>query len=306
MKKNLGYTKPLFILPFDHRGSYSKKVFGIEGRPPADDERVQMKDLKYVVYEGFEAAVSSGIPPKEGAALLVDEEFGEAVLRDARTKGYTVCMPVEKSGQDVLELEFGEKFTEHIAEFKPTIVKVLLRYNPGDSPEVNQKQLSVLKTISDYCARDQYKMLIEPLIPALPSQLEQVGGDEKRYDTDVRPRLTVKMIQEFQDAGIETDIWKLEGMEKIEDYEAVVRQARAGDRDNVAVVVLGRGSDDEQVTRWLRAGAKVPGVIGFAVGRTIWLDSVKSLKQGKISRQEAIAQIAKKYRQFYNIFQEAK
>ena len=110
MKKDLGYTKPLFILPFDHRGSYSKKVFGIEGRAPTPEEMEEMKVLKYVIYQAFEKAVSEGRPPKDGAAILVDEEYGEAVLNDARAKGYTVCLPVEKSGQDILELEFGDKF----------------------------------------------------------------------------------------------------------------------------------------------------------------------------------------------------
>ena len=321
MKKDLGYTKPLFILPFDHRGSYSKKVFGIEGRAPTPEEMEEMKVLKYVIYQAFEKAVSEGRPPKDGAAILVDEEYGEAVLNDARAKGYTVCLPVEKSGQDILELEFGDKFGEHIQKFKPTIVKVLVRYNPGDNKELNQKQLQVLKQVSDFCLpaptlrREPagmqvpgagYKMLIEPLIPATNEQLAQVGEDGSRYDNEIRPGLTVQMIKEFQDGGIENDIWKLEGMEKTSDYEAVSSQARAGGRDNVGVIILGRGSDDEQVTKWLNAGAGVSGIIGFAVGRTIWLDSIKDLRQGKISREDAISQIAAKYQSFYDIFVKAR
>ena len=64
----------------------------------------------------------------------------------------------------------------------------------------------------------------------------------------------------------------------------LVAQARAGGRDGVVCVVLGRGADDAKVDHWLQAAAPVDGFVGFAIGRTIWWDALKAYVDGKIER----------------------
>jgi len=291
MTSNLGYAKPLFILAFDHRASFLKLV----GEEAASD-------AKLVIYEGFKKAVSAGTPPKEHGGILVDEEYGDSIHRDAINEGYISVLTVEKSGQDEFDFEYGEKFGEHIEKYRPTFAKALIRYNPEGDEELNARQRSKLKILSDYCHETGYKFLIEPLILPTEKQLEIVNGDRGQYDNQIRYELMARMIKELQNDGIEPDVWKIEGLESPEQYEAVIKQAKAGGRDNVSAVVLGRGAEKAQVEKWLRAGKGVDGVVGSAIGRTIFHEPLENMKKGNISREEAAGQIAENYQYFYRVF----
>lgn len=294
-----GYDKPLFILPFDHRSSFLK-LLNITGEPtPEQTERVA--SFKQIIYEGFKRAVASGVP-KASAAILVDEQFGSAILKDAKADGYTFCLTIEKSGQDEFDFEYGEDFGKHIEHFHPSIVKVLVRYNPGSDRMLNRRQRERLKILSDFCHQHGYPFLFELLTPATEEQLKKAGGDADHYDHEIRPALTVLAVAELQAAGIEPDIWKMEGLVAAADYEALVRQIRSDGRDRVGMIVLGRGADPAKVERWLATAAKIHGVIGFAVGRTTFANALKDVRDGAIDRDAAAEQIAKNYRHFYDLF----
>src|SRR3984893_2551264 len=127
----LGYDRRLYILAFDHRGSFQKKMFGIDGEPN-DAETQRIADAKALIFEGFQLALSDGAP-RDAAGVLVDEQFGANILRKAKADGLVFAMPVEKSGQDDFDFQYGDDFGAHIEEFDPTFAKVLVRYNPdGD------------------------------------------------------------------------------------------------------------------------------------------------------------------------------
>jgi len=212
------------------------------------------------------------------------------------------CMPAEKSGQDEFDFEYGDRFAEHIEKFAPTFVKVLVRYNPDSELEMNKRQTVRLAKLSDYCKKSNRKFMFELLVPASKAQLDQLGGDKKKYDTEVRPGLMERAIAELQKGGVEPDVWKLEGLEKAEHYKAIVAQARSNGRDNVGMIVLGRGENEEKVRHWLSVGANVAGVIGFAVGRTVFWDALAGLKAGKHSRADAVAMVAKNYKGLVDLF----
>jgi myo-inositol catabolism protein IolC len=142
-------------------------------------------------------------------------------------------------------------------------------------------------------------------VPAEEHQLEQAGGDTDRYDAELRPELMRRTIVELQDAGVEADIWKIEGLDTQEDCERIAETCRRDGRDGVICVVLGRGADDAKVEHWLRQGAPVEGYAGFAIGRTIWWDSLKGFLDGNIERADASAQIAEKYLRFVQVYREA-
>ncbi len=292
----------LFILPFDHRSSFLEKMFGIKDRKPNARETKKVIELKGIVYQGFKKAVEEGLVPKESAAALVDEQFGDAILRDARKRGHTFCLATEKSGQKEFDFEYGDDFGQHIEKYKPAYAKALLRYNPEDDQELNARQRVKLKKLSDFCRENSYRFLIEPLVPATEAQFKKVAEDKNRYDQELRPDLMVKMIAEMQADGIEPDVWKIEGLEASADYEILVKQIKADGRDQANAIVLGRGADDSQVDRWLKAGAKVDGVIGFAIGRTIFWQALVDYKEGKISKDEAARLISQKYQHFYQVF----
>jgi myo-inositol catabolism protein IolC len=112
----------------------------------------------------------------------------------------------------------------------------------------------------------------------------------------------VEAIQELQDRGVEPDLWKLEGLDLREDCERVVAAARAGGRHTVGCIVLGRGEDDRKVREWLKIAATVPGFIGFAIGRTVFLDPLAALRSKQATRDQTVAEIARRYREFVDLF----
>jgi len=303
--RDLGYTKDLFILPFDHRGSFQEKLFGIKGRQPNGEETRQIASYKNIIYDGFKKALADGVPADK-AGILVDEQFGHEIVRDAAKNGWSVSMPAEKSGQDEFDFEYGGQYEEHIKTFAPTFVKVLVRYNPEADEGGNHRQLQRLKRLSDFCHRTSHKFMFELLVPATTEQLSRAGGSTATFDSTMRPKLTIQAMDQIQKFGVEPDLWKLEGIETSEDSRAVAAQARAGGRDYVGVIVLGRGENAEKVRTWLNVAAKTPGVIGFAVGRTVFWDALKAHKEGTISREKAVAQIADTYRGFCELWMHAR
>ena len=303
--KTLGYDQPLYILPFDHRGSFVTKMFGWQGSlTPA--QTAEIATAKQVIYDGFKTAIAEGAP-KNKAGILVDEQFGTAILRDAKANGFTTACPAEKSGQDEFDFEYGDDFAKHIEAIQPTFSKVLVRYNPEGNPALNERQVGRLKKLSDYLlSQSESRFMFELLVPAEKAQLERIKGDKKVYDLELRPKLMVQAINQLQDAGVEPDVWKIEGLDRHEDGEKIVSIAHRGGRDKVGCIVLGRGEDEKKVREWLRTAAGVKGFIGFAVGRTDFWDPLVNFLANKTSRDAAVAKIARRYREFVDIFEHAR
>src|SRR5215218_1726614 len=240
----LGYDGKLYILAFDHRGSFQKKMFAIQG-DPTPEETEKISDSKRVIFEGMELAVERGVDP-QATGVLVDEQFGSDIPKRAKQENLVLSMPVEKSGQDEFDFQYGEDFGEHISKFDVDFAKVLVRYNPDGDAETNQRQLGRLKELADWLHANDIKFLFELLVPAEPAQLESVGGDSDRYDAELRPGLMLQAIKNIQDFGIEVDVWKIEGVDAREDAEALARQTRSGaGREGVVCVLLGRGASDD-------------------------------------------------------------
>jgi 5-dehydro-2-deoxygluconokinase len=298
-------------MPFDHRGSFQEKLFGIQGRNPTPEETRQIAGYKKMIYEGFKKAVAAGVP-KNKAGILVDEQFGSEILKEAHAAGFMTACPAEKSGQDEFDFEYGAEFGLHISQFSPTFVKVLIRYNPQGDDALNQRQAQKLKQLSHYCHTHQnnhahqYKLMLELLVPATREQLQSVGGDTARYDHEIRPDLMIEAMQQLQESGVEPDLWKLEGIEKNHDCKSVAEQARQGGRNHVGIIILGRGENAEKVHQWLTTAAQTPGIIGFAVGRTIFWNPLKKYKEGQCSREEAVNQIAQNYKGFCDLWMQVR
>jgi 5-dehydro-2-deoxygluconokinase len=300
-----GCDKPLYILPFDHRGSFVTNMFGWSGAL-SPQQTAQIAAAKQVIYDGFNAAVAGGVP-KEKAGILVDEQFGAAILRDAKRQGFATAAPAEKSGQDEFDFEYGADFARHIDAFDPTFCKVLVRYNPHGDRALNLRQSARLKSLSDTLrARGRSRFMFELLVPAERAQLERFGGDKSAYDLELRPKLMVQAISELQDAGVEPDVWKVEGLDRRDDCAAIVTTARRGGRNGVGCIVLGRGENEAKVREWLQTAAGVEGFIGFAVGRTDFWQPLVAWHAGTRTREQAVAEIAQHYAEFANIFEKAR
>ncbi len=294
--------RPLYILAFDHRTSFQTKLFGIDG-PPTAEQGERMREAKRIILDGLLAAAESA--PAGSVGALVDEQHGAEVAREAKRRGLPFALSVEKSSVPEFDFEYGEQFARHIEAFEPDFVKILARYNPDGDRELNRRQAARLARLSDYLAPRTTQYLFELLVPPEPHQLAALGSDAGRYASELRPQLAATAIGELQAAGVEPDIWKIEGLDTADDCRLVAGAARAGGRDDVACVVLGAGADEVTVAHWLRVAATVDGFVGFAIGRTIFWGALKGWLAGDTERGTAVRMIAANYRRSIEHFERA-
>jgi myo-inositol catabolism protein IolC len=300
----IGYNKPLYILPFDHRSSFEKGLFGWRGKL-TNEQTEKIAQSKAVIYDAFKLSLDRGVS-KEHSGILVDPQFGAAILRDARTSGYITCMPSEKSGQTEFQFEYGSDYEAEIEKFNPNFVKALVRYNPEDDAALNKRQSERLKDLSETAHKHSRFFMFELLVPPTAEQNEQLKGNQNVYDTKLRPALMAGAIQELQNRGVEPDVWKIEGLDHREDCIEIVKVAQRNGRGDVGCIILGRGSNAEKVVEWLTIAATVPGFIGFAVGRTSFWDPLVALRDGKVSRERAVEDIAERFVKWVQVFIDAK
>lgn len=292
------------MMPFDHRGSFEHGLFGWTGAL-SPEQTAQIAAAKQIIYAAVLWAIAEGVPEK-AAAVLVDEQFGREILADARARGLTTACPAEKSGEAEFQFEYGEDFARHIEAMDPTYCKVLVRYNPQGDAALNRRQAERLRRLSGYLDRTGRGFLFELLVPAEPAQLAQVGQDTTAYDLTLRPSLAVAAMRELQDAGVEPDIWKLEGLERRQDCLAVAETAQRDGRSEVSCIVLGHHAEDARVRRWLEVAATVPAFVGFAVGRTTFRQPLQDLLANRIGKADAVAAIARSYRGWADTWDKAR
>jgi myo-inositol catabolism protein IolC len=300
----IGYNKPLYILPFDHRSSFEKGLFGWTGEL-TKEQTEKIAQSKAVIYDAFKLSLDKGIP-KEHSGILVDPQFGAAILRDASANGYITCMPSEKSGQAEFQFEYGSDYGAEIEKFKPNFVKALVRYNPEDDADLNKRQAERLKDLSETAHKHSRFFMFELLVPPTAEQNERLKGNQNVYDSKLRPALMAAAIEELQNRGVEPDVWKIEGLDHREDCLEIVKVAQRDGRGDVGCIVLGRGSNAEKVVEWLTIAAGVPGFVGFAVGRTSFWDPLVALRDGKVTREKAVEDIAHRFMKWTQVFIDAK
>lgn len=277
----------LLILPFDHRSSFLNEIVSSSNNP-----KKRIKEMKEMIFESFLFAIKD--KNKEDFAILVDEEYGSKILRQSKKMGIKICLPIEKSGQKELGLEFKDKFEEHINKFSPNYVKILIRYNPINK-ETNKRQLKILSQINDFCNKNKYKVILELLVP--PTEEE---SSIKNYDDDLRYQKTLKSIKEIKNK-IKVSVWKLEGF-KEEQWKNIISSINKSSK----IVFLGRGESKKKVSEWMVNASKFKEIIGFAVGRTIFLKPLKEFEEGKISKEEAIKKIKNNFNFFINLWTSTK
>jgi myo-inositol catabolism protein IolC len=287
---------PLLIMAMDHRESFGRTLFGVEDDRPDADQRGAMEAAKRLIYAGLASAL--GRLPCGRGGVLVDERYGTAVIEAAHSDGVVLAVPVEHSGREWFELEWGQDWLQHLSATDPDFAKVLIRDNPAFPREQRDQQLGSLRQVSDALAKQDVPLLFELLVPATDSQLAAAGGQAGAYDRDVRPDLVVQVIADNQAAGVEPSIWKVEGLETADAARAVVAQMRTGGREHVDAIVLGRDAPAERLDHWLAVAAPVDGFVGYAIGRSIWEEAVADHNQRKISEDETVARIAGRYLDF--------
>ncbi|MDQ1597404.1 MAG: hypothetical protein QOI70_828 [Microbacteriaceae bacterium] len=293
----------LLILAMDHRDSLQREIYGIDGEPTAD-ETAQISAGKDAIFDGLRAAIDGGVDVTR-TGVLVDERYGARVATAAKAAGIDLAMPIERSGQKLFLLEYGnfgdKEWLKHVEQFDPDQVKVLVRDNPADGGN-RELQFDRLAAVSRALRESGRTFLIELLVPSVAAQLESVAGDALRYDRELRPRLTVRVIGDMHEAGIEPEIWKVEGLETADAAADVVAAARRDGRDDVACIVLGRDAPKDRLDHWLTVASGVDGFRGFAIGRSIWERPLIDHLAGRATRAELVSRVAENYTHFARIY----
>ncbi len=299
-----GYAAPLYVLPFDHRSTFAKGLLDL-GYPVKESDKKKVTLYKKIVFDGFQESQKHSYCA-QCLAILVDEEFGLPIIKQAKKNGLNFFMPVEKSGQDIFKFEYGTKFKDHLLKYKPTFAKALIRYNPANK-KANAEQRKRLKQLVDFCDQAEIKLMIEPLVPATKAQLKKCKGNVRTYDKKMRPEMARQMIKELYDNKIVPDVWKIEAMENKQEWKKlseVVRGSRM--TRNVGIIVLGRGADASQVNKWIKTAASTGLVNGFAVGRTVFMEALEEYRDKKIKRDEAVQKISQNFMGLIDLWEENK
>lgn len=284
---------PMYMLAFDHR----QVLRDLYPSATAED----LKVTKMAVLDSLEL-LAGRVANKASLAFLVDEEYGAAAARSARDRGFYVALPIEASRTKILQLQYPDDFRERFERLDPDCVKALIFHNPADDAERKSAQLALLRQINDFAREQGRDYLLEVLINPTPEQLKRCGDDRETFRTTLFPELLIQSISEMQNAGIEPDVWKIEGLDTVESTAAVGAQATAGGRNDVRCIVLGSGEAQEKVNAWLGNASNVPVFSGFAVGRTVWREPLADMLAGRAERATAVEAIARAFGELIDAF----
>jgi 5-dehydro-2-deoxygluconokinase len=298
-------SRALFILADDHRDSLEKQLYKLTA-PPTPPQAARIRADKLLVYEALVDATKR-LPDAAQAGILVDEEYGADVAElAAKSDGrINLSMPLEASGKDWFEFAYGDDWKVHAGYVRTDHVKVLIRDNPSLAVPERLQQAERLKVVSAWALDTGRHLIVELLVPATDHDLASVGGDQKRYDDELRPKLTLEVIGFLQDHGANPELWKIEGMDTSADAEAVAALAKRGGR-TANCIILGRHASKEDLDRWLEVAAPLPGYVGFAIGRSIWWDALAGHFAGTISAAAAQHQIAENYLGYAHAYLDAR
>lgn len=293
---------PLYIFAMDQRGWLQRAISGVlDSRK--EDSTAAVRRVKQLCFAGVQRAVKEGVD-SSGVGVLLDEEFASDIALDAKARGLTVALAIERADQEVFELEYGDDYLAHLRRFDPQLPKVLIRHNVESDRAGLDEQLRRLRRVSDGLHGSGWPLLLELLVPPTEAQLESLGGDVRSYDEQLRPGLTLQAVEEIQDAGVHVDHWKVEGMYSRADAGSLAAACCAS--GGATCFVLGRNAPWEEVELWLSNAASCPGYDGFAVGRTLWWEPARAVLEGTSTWDDGVEVIARNYRRAIDIYENAR
>jgi myo-inositol catabolism protein IolC len=296
-------AQPLFILAMDHRDSFGRTLFGVKDDTPTDKQLAGMRDAKSLIFDAAERLIGTDLGGGQ-LGILVDEQLGADVARKAKAAGFVLAMPAEVSGSDRFRFEYGDDFAEHIEEFDPDWIKVLVRFNPADPADLQQDQLAGLRLLNDWASSHRRHWLLELIVPPTREQLA-AHEDQALYDERERPGLTAQVITTMTQAGVTPRIWKLEGYETTQGAELVLDTVKHSADPASQCIVLGRNAPERQVDHWLDVAAPLEGYVGFAIGRSIWDEPIADFVAGRSSREDTETEISQRYGGFIRRYLQA-
>jgi myo-inositol catabolism protein IolC len=295
----------LLILAADHRKSLEREMYGLTAAP-TPDQAARISADKLLVYQALLDAASQ-LPAGVKPGILTDEQYGAGIAELASSSGKAVSlsMPIEASGEEWFQFAYGDDWRRHAEYFASQHAKVLVRDNPGLDPDDREDQARRLAEVSTWAAAADRSLILELLVPATDADKQATNGNTDRYDDELRPGYTLKVMEYLQDRGVEPAIWKVEGLDRHDDAVAVAAMAVRGER-RADCIVLGRHAGHAKLDHWLQVAAPVPGWTGFAIGRSIWWDPLHAHLHHRSTAAEARRHISDAYLDYASYYLRAR
>ncbi|PZO82446.1 MAG: 5-dehydro-2-deoxygluconokinase [Mesorhizobium amorphae] len=262
----------LMALAMDHRGGLEEMA----DRLGADRER-----LRAFKVLGVKAAarVAGGRP---GYGMLIDEKWGrEAMFEYARHPFSWLGRPIEEPGSRPLRFEWSQDLGSQLVEWPADhCIKVLCFYRPDDTAEMKAEQGETLRGAYDASRRIGRELLVEIIC-----------GKHGAVEEDT----VATALEEVYALGIKPDWWKLEPQVSAAAWRRIEGVIAKNDPWCRGVVLLGLEAPADKLEAAFRAVADVGVVKGFAVGRTIFMKPAEDWLAGRITDEEAIAEMAARF-----------
>jgi myo-inositol catabolism protein IolC len=297
----VAYRTPeaLYLLPCDHRDILADlySTYQPSGFP---DRHSWIAAAKEVVLDGLLRAVRFGVA-RSSAAILVDDEYGLSVLRRAAENGIARFLPIDTGEVGPFRLAHGKAFPGFAEAIDPEVVSALISYHPGATDAGNQRNR--IQPVFDWLATRPRPFMLE--LQVLPQPGDLRSGGQAAWEATTRPGLICDAVRDLVAAGANPQIWKLQACPHDQDYRMIIDACRER-RPDTDVVILGAGAQTPTVDAWLRGAATVDGVVGFAIGRSVWAEPIRALACGQLTRDVAVERISDAYLHFADTFTNAK
>lgn len=266
----------------------------------AFDHRMQLEEMEsYTPEKGGafkELCLDAALKVQNGQGgfgILCDNRIGRSALHRASGTGLWIGRPTELPGSRPIEFEneLGEDLGQLREWARENVVKLLVFCHPDDDAEMRAVQETRVKRLFTAARRNGLEFLLE----VIPSKVAPVGETT-----------TATLIQQFYDAGVYPDWWKLEPFKTEAAWQNAVRAIERNDPRTRGIVVLGLDAPEEDLAASFALAAKQPLVKGFAVGRTIFGDAARAWMKDEMTDAEAVAQMAGRYLRLCEIWDTAR
>jgi 5-dehydro-2-deoxygluconokinase len=271
------------VFAFDHRMQFEAMV------DEAGADHARIGEFKTLCLRAAKQVAGGG----DGYGILCDSRLGREALYEAAGSGLWIGRPVEWPGSRplTLEPEFGADIGGLVEWPLEHVVKVLCFYHPDDPAEMKASQEETVKRLFTSARRNRLEMLLE----IIPSKVGPVD------DTT-----TAAVIARFYEIGVYPDWWKLEPMKTDKAWANACAAIGEHDPHTRGIVILGLDAPIEDLKTSFASAAKHRLVKGFAVGRTIFGEAAQAWLRGRMSDDEAVAEMAARFGSLSEIWDSAR
>ena len=273
----------LMALAIDHRS----QLTGIADECGAPHARINA--FKRLAVSAA-ARVAEG---REGYGMLIDERFGREAFFDAARRNFCfIGRPVELPGSRPLRYEFSQDMGSQLVEWPVDhTIKALCFYHPDDPPALKREQQETLRALFEAARKVGRELLIEI-----------IAGKNGPLGEDT----VATALEELYALGIKPDWWKLEPQSSAAAWKKIDATIARHDPWCRGIVLLGLEAPADELRKAFEATLAAPSVKGFAVGRTIFTDAARAWLSGRMSDEDAIADMATRFRQLTEAWRETR